>query len=104
MKTDLDGVTVNLCSAPAFMGHEELVLPMLVVRSSDTGADDAVGTLVHCLNGQFQANDLAGTAVVGYTSGVRPARFDVGALFVARDSRGMDPDPRDHVRARRACP
>jgi hypothetical protein len=82
MKTNFDGVPVNLCSAPAFMGHEEIVLPMLVVGSSERERKEAIGTFRHCGNDHFEPNDLANTAVVGYTSGHYPVKLDLRSLFV----------------------
>mgnify|MGYP006971757221 CR=1 FL=1 len=84
MKTDLDGIPVNLCRTPAFMGHEEVVLPMLVLGSSEWGKNDAIGTFRHCLNGKFRPNDLSNTAIVGYTSGVHPVMLDMNSIFVGK--------------------
>ena len=82
MKINVSGVTVNLCSAPAFMGHEEIVLPMLVLGSSEWGKNDAIGTFWHCINGQFMPNDLSSTAIVGYTSGMDPAGVNLETFYV----------------------
>ena len=86
MNTDLNGIPVSLCSMPSFMGHEEVVLPMLVLGSSEWGKNDALGTFWHCLSGEFRPNDLSNTAIVGYTSGVHPVKIDLRSIFVGRHS------------------
>lgn len=76
---------VNVCTAPAFMGHEELVLPMLVLGSSARGKSHKLGGFWHCLNETFQPNDLSNTAVVGYTAGQELQGLNLASMFVGRD-------------------
>lgn len=84
MNTDLDGVSVNLCSTRAFMGHEEVVLPMLVLGSSESGKKEAIGTFWHGLSDGFSPNDLSNTAIVGYAAGVYLLKLDVKSIFVGK--------------------
>ncbi len=85
MDIDIHGVPVNLTSAPAFMGHEELVLPMLVLNCpSIQGQNDSIGSFFHCLNKEFRPNDLSNTAVVGFRSGFDSVNFDVESLFAGQ--------------------
>ena len=79
---------VNLCSAPAFMGHEEIVLPMLVLGSLGCDEPDNLGEIRHCLNPTFQPNDLSNTAIAGFSAGYPPGDHRGGVnlerFFVGR--------------------
>ena len=74
---------VRLCSYPVLMGHEELILPMLVTTPN---SGPAMGKFKHYLKeGEFELNDLSNTAIMGVMSGYDDrARFDASSLFVGR--------------------
>jgi len=84
MQTTLGDVTLNVSPAPAFMGHEEIVIPMLVFRSSKWREQDKLGGFWHCTNPKFQPNDLSNTAIVGYTSGRSPGGVGIDSMFIGR--------------------
>jgi hypothetical protein len=77
----LNNCQVNQCSARPFMGHEEIVVPMLV-NGSDDGQSHWDGEFWRCLRETFRPNDLSNTTVVGYTSGFHSARLDLKRVFV----------------------
>jgi len=75
---------LNKCSFPTFMGHEEMILPMLVIRSRLSNSENGLGQFEHCTNGDFRPNDLASTSAAGYLSGRRgTAGINVGKIFAA---------------------
>ncbi len=77
----LDDVTVVANSAPAFMGHEEIVLPMLVSTIWVKSGADATSVFHHWMNDDFEPNDLANTAVAGFMSGLNGSRLDTQSIF-----------------------
>lgn len=76
-------IKVRICSAPPYMGHEEIVLPMLVV-SSDASSPH-LSRFEHFMNPGFQPNDLANTLVAGLLagSGRGGERVSVETMFTA---------------------
>jgi len=79
---------VNVCSAPSFMGHEEIVVPMLVLAGSGP-TESKLGVHCHCMNEAFQPNDLSNTTVCGSMSGdinggLRP-RVNLEDMFIGRN-------------------
>ena len=65
MHIEINDVPVQLCRYPGFMGHEELVLPMLVIGRCDT-----LGKVEHCINSDFVPDNLSNTAAAGFTAGL----------------------------------
>ena len=82
MNTTLAGVSVNVCSSPAFMGHEEIILPIAVLYSSENQENNAIGSFWTCMGREFHPNDLSNTAVVGLHAGTQNAKIDVTEIFV----------------------
>lgn len=83
-------VRVRKSSLAIPMGHEELILPMLVWRSSRNYGEQVLGQFYHCVNGDhFTPNDMSGTAIVGYASGctryVDAPVVNVRTMFVGID-------------------
>ncbi len=74
---------VNPCSAPPCMGHEEIVLPMQVVRS-DAPAP-YLSRFKHFMNPGFQPDDLANTLAAGLLagSGRGNGRVNVESMFTS---------------------
>ena len=91
MRIIIGSVAVNVCSAPSFMGHEELVIPMLVLGGSDRmHGKRTLGNFSHCLNDGFIPNDLSNTAVLGSTSGMEGGglnpRVCLQRMFIGRST------------------
>lgn len=98
MNISVGQLQVNLCSAPAFMGHEELCLPMLVYRSTAHGIGPArLGGFWHCDNDTFQPNDLSRTVIGGHTAGGQhqgpDARVTTERILVGLTDRDMNSVP-----------
>jgi len=74
---------VNLCSAPPCMGHEEIVLPMLVVSSD--ARSPRLSRFEHFDNPGFQPNDLSNTLAAGLLAGSARGlwRVNVEGMFTA---------------------
>jgi len=74
---------VHLCSAPPCMGHEEIVLPMLIVSSD--AQSPRLSRFEHFDNPGFQPNDLANTLAAGLLagSGRSRGRVNVEGMFTA---------------------
>jgi len=90
MKITLGRHEVNVCSAPAFMGHEEIVLPMLVRgrkgRRGGLGEFSHVGLPYPHQDDAFELNDLASTAIGGVMSGCDPHNLEKQRRFPDTDS------------------
>lgn len=83
MKITIGECEVNLCSVPAFMGHEEIVLPMLLQGLPEWDESRGLGAFGFHVNQPFQPNDLSNTAVAGYLAGLHhPSRVDLKRFFV----------------------
>lgn len=82
MQIKLGCCQVNLCSAPTFMGHEEIVVPMLVLGSPRHHGVHKLGSFRHCMNDEFRPNDLANTAAGGYTAGAHSTRVGVEQMYL----------------------
>lgn len=74
---------INLCSAPPYMGHEEVILPMLVISSD--ALSPRLSRFEHLMNPAFQPNDLSNTLAAGLLagSGRGGGRVSVETMFTA---------------------
>jgi hypothetical protein len=63
------------------MGHEELVMPMLILGSVRLRQPPKLGRFWHCLNEQFKPNNLTGTAAVGAIAGDNEGGVHLGFML-----------------------
>ncbi|NJD10208.1 MAG: hypothetical protein FIB01_07120 [Gemmatimonadetes bacterium] len=82
MQTTLGDVAVNRFPGPAYMGHEEVVIPMLLRRSTEPGDPERLCGFGHCLSPAFRPNDLSNTAAAGCRSGMTHQGVDLDRMFV----------------------